>query len=56
MSFPVTGYALRNGEFKLLYNGERVEFCNLLDREPSDEQQAQFDALTGLANELRSGT
>lgn len=59
-------FALRNAEFKLLRRGGVFEFynllddpyenANLLDGKLGEREQAQLDALTSLANELRSGT
>jgi arylsulfatase A-like enzyme len=59
-------FALRNEEFKLLrddgtfgfYNllEDPYESTNLLEGELNEREQAQLDALTSLASELRSGT
>jgi hypothetical protein len=59
-------FALRNEEFKLLRDDGAFEFynlledpyesTNLLDGELNEREQAQLDALTSLASELRSGT
>jgi len=63
---PDAKYAVRNAEYKLLHEDGSFEFYNLiedpyendnlLDGELSEHEQAQFDALTVLVTELRSGT
>lgn len=63
---PDAEFALRNEEFKLLRNDGEFEFYNLLEdpyesnnlleRELSKHEKLQFEALTSLVKDLRSGT
>lgn len=62
---PGARYAVRNSEYKLVRGGDGFEFynlasdpfekVNLLARELDEKEQAQYDALTAIAGEIRGG-